>query len=65
MRLCMVLQFVFSRVMMEKDFDIKMEQYAVISFFVQKDKNLKETMIRYVMFIMKIYFCQHLTFMMV
>ncbi len=39
----MVLHIVFSRVTMEEDFDIKMEQCAVIYFFVQKGKSLKET----------------------
>ncbi len=41
--MCMVLQCVFSRAIIVDDFDIKMKQRAVIHFFVQKGKSLKET----------------------
>ncbi len=37
------LWLVFSRVIMEEDFNIKIEQYVVIHFFVQKGKHQKET----------------------
>ncbi len=35
--------FVFSRITMEEDFNIKMEQCLIIRFFVQKGKGLMET----------------------